>query len=642
MPIDPSLRSGPLFAAIASVGLISSAHAANITSNFVTNGVDHPRWSEASHWAPATVPNNGGGNTYDVTVKNNGDFPFVGPQLDVNATINNLTLIDRAVVDPDGSPFNLTVLGTTTQQLTTPGSGAYGIIHTNPFSTWKLGTLTNAAGGNLTGGYIVDTGSTLVANNANITTLGALLSIGSGGAKFVDQNGLDALRNLRTISNAGHLENNSRNFTTAGNFTNDGQLWIRSFDPIPSTFTVNGSLTNYDAATHTLEGGFFGIGSIGGNAPARLVVPNIDVRTLNSSLFIVGNGAIVDQNGNSAFRNLSSNNGNVSYTSNLTVTPQTEDGTPTGFENNGTVSVLGGVIVTVTTVFTSNGTVILSNPSSAGALIQANGGLVTTSQSFLNGHGTVYSDLYFHNEGHIAPGFSPGAITLDAPTTLGEESNVDIQLGGTTAEDEYDVIHLAANRTLDLGGALNLSLIDEFEPELYAPAVTIIDSEEGASINGRFATVSNVGTGQKRLAVIYVDATDEATGKVDVVAAVAGDSNVDGNVDFRDLVVLAQNYNQLTGQSWQTADFNGDGATTFEDLVSLAQNYNFGTVLEGDSSSLRSGLGAGAVARARAGDPRLDRGRGPQLLPPSKARSMSETRVGKGVTPSPTLPSSPR
>lgn len=54
-----------------------------------------------------------------------------------------------------------------------------------------------------------------------------------------------------------------------------------------------------------------------------------------------------------------------------------------------------------------------------------------------------------------------------------------------------------------------------------------------------------------------------------------GDANADGNVDFNDLVALAQNYNVSDGQRrWAEGDFNYDGNVDFNDLVSLAQGYN--------------------------------------------------------------------
>jgi hypothetical protein len=53
-----------------------------------------------------------------------------------------------------------------------------------------------------------------------------------------------------------------------------------------------------------------------------------------------------------------------------------------------------------------------------------------------------------------------------------------------------------------------------------------------------------------------------------------GDANFDLTVNFADLVALASNYNQPTGQTWVRGDFNGDDAVNFPDLVLLAQNYN--------------------------------------------------------------------
>lgn len=52
-----------------------------------------------------------------------------------------------------------------------------------------------------------------------------------------------------------------------------------------------------------------------------------------------------------------------------------------------------------------------------------------------------------------------------------------------------------------------------------------------------------------------------------------GDSNFDGDVDFNDLLVLAQFYGRTDAVYWQTGNFNGVGGVTFDDLLALAQNY---------------------------------------------------------------------
>ena len=58
-----------------------------------------------------------------------------------------------------------------------------------------------------------------------------------------------------------------------------------------------------------------------------------------------------------------------------------------------------------------------------------------------------------------------------------------------------------------------------------------------------------------------------------------GDANLDGKVDFADLVILARNYGRSVGP-FSNADFNGDGAVGFDDLVILARNYGAVTPLD--------------------------------------------------------------
>jgi len=52
-----------------------------------------------------------------------------------------------------------------------------------------------------------------------------------------------------------------------------------------------------------------------------------------------------------------------------------------------------------------------------------------------------------------------------------------------------------------------------------------------------------------------------------------GDANLDGAVNFSDLLILAQHYGRTSGQTFSTGDFNTDGGVGFDDLLILAQNY---------------------------------------------------------------------
>ncbi|MFT3787380.1 MAG: hypothetical protein QM770_14640 [Tepidisphaeraceae bacterium] len=56
-------------------------------------------------------------------------------------------------------------------------------------------------------------------------------------------------------------------------------------------------------------------------------------------------------------------------------------------------------------------------------------------------------------------------------------------------------------------------------------------------------------------------------------ATYGGDSNLDGTVNFSDLLILASNYS-LSGKTWIHGDSNYDGTVNFNDLLLLAASYN--------------------------------------------------------------------
>ena len=63
-----------------------------------------------------------------------------------------------------------------------------------------------------------------------------------------------------------------------------------------------------------------------------------------------------------------------------------------------------------------------------------------------------------------------------------------------------------------------------------------------------------------------------------------GDINLDGTIDFSDLLTLAQHYG-ASNAAWEQGDFNHDGRVDFADLLILAQNYG-GTLPQGELASL--------------------------------------------------------
>jgi hypothetical protein len=52
-----------------------------------------------------------------------------------------------------------------------------------------------------------------------------------------------------------------------------------------------------------------------------------------------------------------------------------------------------------------------------------------------------------------------------------------------------------------------------------------------------------------------------------------GDANLNGDINFDDLLTLAQNYGGSTAKLWTDGDFDFNGNVNFDDLLALAQNY---------------------------------------------------------------------
>jgi hypothetical protein len=148
----------------------------------------------------------------------------------------------------------------------------------------------------------------------------------------------------------------------------------------------------------------------------------------------------------------------------------------------------------------------------------------------------------------------------------------------------------ATSLTINPGSTLDItnnSLAINYAPG-NSPAVTIRqllasgyanDTWLGTGIDSSVAAL-NPG----RYAVGYADGNvDQGTAaganQVLVEYTLAGDGNLDGTVNFADLLVVAQNFNHTLDThgdpiDWADGDFNYDGVVNFADLLLVAQNFN--------------------------------------------------------------------
>ncbi|MDQ6861792.1 MAG: dockerin type I domain-containing protein, partial [Verrucomicrobiota bacterium] len=102
----------------------------------------------------------------------------------------------------------------------------------------------------------------------------------------------------------------------------------------------------------------------------------------------------------------------------------------------------------------------------------------------------VFADLI--GRGVLAPGASPGTLTVNGNMTLVSPAELQIELGGTTAGTQYDQVvqHSTGTGGVTLGGDLTLAFVNGFESTVRnSDSFTILTSD--LALAGAFANVAN-------------------------------------------------------------------------------------------------------------------------------------------------------
>ncbi len=496
------------------------------TSTWVGDGstnYNNGNWSSSALWNPSTVPNNGGGDVFDVTIPwdPNGQV-FNGPEVDINVTIRNLTLVNRVFVDSQAFPgTNLTVTGATAFTVSPDRPGEFAAIFWRG-GTLLLGTLMNydVATHTFNDAFLLPLGgATIGFHNADITKNKGTIIILGASSKLVDQDtGLNAFRNL-AINEGGLTVADGYSFTTVGGLTNNGGISATTSNGATSVFTISGPLSNFNSTTKTLTGGSYNaeVTEVPGTATIRF--PGADIRFLNNaSIRVFGAGAsIQDLTGLNALRNLTGLQGG-SFNSGglLTITPA--GGT---FTNNGTYHTIdsGGNLTIAGAHHSVDATTVIGPPTdSANTVLTINGhstiegggldfggqpGVNTQYHSelhvingiefrgaYLTGTGTTFADVGLIQGSVFSPGHSPGQINLVGQLTVSSDSTLEFQLAGHDPGSGYDVLVQTGPQSITLGGHLHLFLLDGFETSISGTdTFEIVTSEH--PILGEFDNVAS-------------------------------------------------------------------------------------------------------------------------------------------------------
>ncbi len=163
--------------------------------------------------------------------------------------------------------------------------------------------------------------------------------------------------------------------------------------------------------------------------------------------------------------------------------------------------------------------------------------------------------------GNIAPGELTGRLQVDGYVVLEAGSTLSIEIGGLLAGEDYDVLAVLGDATLD--GELEVSLVNGFHPSAGA-AFSIINAN---ALIGQFAGLSlpSLSGG-----LIWQASYFSNSMLLSVSAAVAfapADFNEDGLVDAADLAIWRTGFGLAEGASRADGDANGDGAVNGADWL---------------------------------------------------------------------------
>ena len=134
-------------------------------------------------------------------------------------------------------------------------------------------------------------------------------------------------------------------------------------------------------------------------------------------------------------------------------------------------------------MWSTSGDIILDGllTVSDGARASVGGRILIQEEGELRGNGTITGNV--QNGVLVAPGTSPGRLTIAGNYSQIASGTLQIDLGGRTAGTEYDPLSVTGNAALD--GTLSVALIDGFLPKL-GDSFDILD---WGTLSGTFSTL---------------------------------------------------------------------------------------------------------------------------------------------------------
>ncbi|MBL9146924.1 MAG: hypothetical protein JNM99_24790 [Verrucomicrobiaceae bacterium] len=278
-----------------------------------------------------------------------------------------------------------------------------------------------------------------------------------------------------TNANAGHAITNSGTWNSTGSGNSTINTGI--------AFNNSGSVTVSGGRNFVVLGGGTHTGSFSVASGSTLSLIGSDTK-LNSGSSITGAGNVVLGGGPGVTVNTGSTYNTTGNTSlaggNATFNTSATTGSFTGGNNQSHLTVSGATNkLKVNGTFTNN---TQYTTLEGGAIIETTAFNLNGGE--LNGNGSINGPLT--SNGTIAPGASPGQITVNGNTILGAGSILSFEIGAGSPVTNYDV--LTVNGTVMLDGELRLAMLSNFGSINPVDTFSILTST--SAISGLFANIS--------------------------------------------------------------------------------------------------------------------------------------------------------
>jgi hypothetical protein len=233
-----------------------------------------------------------------------------------------------------------------------------------------------------------------------------------------------------------------------------------------------------------------------------------------------------------------------------------------GVSGAGTFNQTGGLNTTGSVLFIAYSTGSTGSYTLSGGTLSTPALYVGGSTSSSGGAGT----LTINQSGNLSlPGnlhvWNSGRVNLDVPVT------------------NIGALNISGKGTVNLNGQLNINYANPASDPVASVLSYLKSGFNSGAWTGTSGFIStSITPGSPALSLGYADGnTDPATAagpnQIVVKYTLLGDTNLDGLVNFQDLVAIVQNFNKAN-TDWAHGNFLYGASTNFNDLVAVVQNFN--------------------------------------------------------------------